>query len=356
MSQTVGIITMAKNEHDFINPWIEYHYKLGFSHFYILVDNIDSIQPKYIIDEKYNKFVSLITANDDDITQYFDTNFINSECHNSKFLHELLNHKIIYKNLINEDWITAVGIDQYIYMNGDTIQNYLLNIDNSCDQIMFPWSFALFNNTDSNYDNFLENIQLYNIFFCSWSGTSNGMIKTKNLKKIALHSHSYDSITEFQKIYIFDEYFIFKSDFNIYDIFDIMKKKMLTNSFDKFKISSFHILLRNINECYIKKLFSWNTDETNNSKIILDLVNSINNNITDYKFDGRNIIPCEKNEKQNNTLIDINPYLLELKIPELECKNSSEHYDNLIFKKLEMYNISKEKFDNWKKNTFINDI
>ncbi len=71
MSQTVGIITMAKHEHDFINPWIEYHYKLGFNHFYILVDNIGYKQSEYIIDEKYKKNVSLIYVDDDDIIKYY---------------------------------------------------------------------------------------------------------------------------------------------------------------------------------------------------------------------------------------------------------------------------------------------
>ena len=41
---SVSIVTMVKHEHDFINAWIEYHYKLGFSHFYILVDNITEKQ------------------------------------------------------------------------------------------------------------------------------------------------------------------------------------------------------------------------------------------------------------------------------------------------------------------------
>ena len=40
MTKNVSIFSMIKFEHDFINQWIEYHLEIGFSHFYLLIDNI----------------------------------------------------------------------------------------------------------------------------------------------------------------------------------------------------------------------------------------------------------------------------------------------------------------------------
>ena len=96
--ESVGIITMAKYEHDFINPWIEYHSNIGFNHFYILVDNINYKQLDYIIDSKYINNVSLIYVDNDDLNKYFTKDIINSELHKGCYLHELVNCKIIYES------------------------------------------------------------------------------------------------------------------------------------------------------------------------------------------------------------------------------------------------------------------
>jgi hypothetical protein len=348
MSHTAGIITLVKHEHDFINQWVEYHIHLGFSHFYILVDNIGYKQPDYVIDEKFKNKVSLIYTDDDDVKQYL--NEVESSWHKSGILHELINHKITYKNLINEDWVTAVGVDQFIYMHGDTIQDYLLNIDESCDQIIVPWTFCIYNNYNCDFSNFLENINSYNYEYGVHLGHSNGMIRTNNLKRLHYNSHSFISKTEKQNIYIINEYFMFNSELDTFKVFDIAQKKIDSDSFDKIKINSFHIQLRNINESYIKGFFVWNNEQyTLNA--MNELANNINNNITDYESIHRDIVPCEKNKIKNKT-INIDPNLLELKIPKLECKNSSEHYNNLILEKLQTYNVNKELFENWKNNTF----
>ena len=42
MNNSVAIITLVKYEHDFINQWLEYHLKIGFSHFYLIIDKIVS--------------------------------------------------------------------------------------------------------------------------------------------------------------------------------------------------------------------------------------------------------------------------------------------------------------------------
>ena len=53
VKQTCCICCCIKNEHDFINRWLEYHIKIGISHFYLLVDNVYDEQEPYIIDKKF---------------------------------------------------------------------------------------------------------------------------------------------------------------------------------------------------------------------------------------------------------------------------------------------------------------
>ena len=57
------MITIVKNEHDFIEQWIEYNISLGIEHFLVLVDNIFYEQKKYDICDKVCQFdVALING------------------------------------------------------------------------------------------------------------------------------------------------------------------------------------------------------------------------------------------------------------------------------------------------------
>jgi hypothetical protein len=347
---------MAKNEHDFINPWVEYHLKIGFSYFYILVDNICEKQPEYIIDEKFKEFVTLIYAEENDIAEYFcelgsSLTEILKNHHYSILPHALVNHKIVYKNIIKEDWCTTIGIDQYIYLNGNTIQDYLSNINDDCTQIIVPWSFCCINTYDSNFDNFLENFHLYKSEYAGTNGHSNGLIKTKNLFALDHSTHSFISKTELQKIYIIDEYFEFNKSLHIFDIFCIVQKKLDIRTFDNLKISSFHFIIRNVNEIFIKNLFSWGKLNIETFQIILyqisqDIKNNTKKCLIDYNLIQRlNIVKDKRN--------DFSEKLFELELSLMETKNSSEYYDNLLLKELFNYDVIKEEFDLWKKTLFV---
>jgi hypothetical protein len=344
---TASIITLAKHEHDFINAWIEYHYKIGFNHFYVLVDNITEKQKKYVIQEQFKHCVSFIYTNDADIHFYKASLQVEQE-HLSGVLHELLNNKIVNTGIIKEEWVTALGIDQYFYLNGNnTIQEYLNKIEEKCTQIIFPWSFCFFNNNNSKFDNFLENCKSYKNVY-GWEGHSNGLIRRCNLSKMNGNSHSFESRTPKQKVFIINEYYIMPSNLDTYYFFDIVQQKLNTLPFDKIKISSFHILLRNVNEYFIKPRLCWNcknkNNEEENNSYFYNLSLNIKNNTNIEKVNGRHGV----NETRNVLL----EKQIQLKFPKLAITNGSEHYDTLILNKLSHYGIQKEEFEVWKKNFF----
>jgi hypothetical protein len=351
---SASIISLLKYEHDFINPWVEYHIKLGFSHFYLLIDNIFEKQPEYIIEDKLKAHVTLINIDENDVIHYFGQTpqEIIQWVHASYMHHNLINKKIIDINIINEDWVTSIGVDQYIYLNGDTIQNYLLNINDSCTQIIFPWSFCCYNTDDSNNDVFLENIKLYKNDYGKKTGHSNGMIRRQNLLSINQNSHSFLSKTPTQQIFITNEYFEMSSELPTLHVFDICQIKLNTICFYDIKMTSFHMLLRNINEYFIKSYIFWafNNDTIENNMYLLayDIKNNTKT-ILNSNPGGRDRHIAYMNMSENIFLSN----QVELKLPLLECKNTSNNYEELILNKLSKYNITKEEFNTWKTYLFL---
>jgi hypothetical protein len=266
-------------------------------------------------------------------------------------MHQLINHKIIYKNIINQEWVTAIGVDQFIYLNGYTISEYLTSIQPFCTQVIFPWSFCCYNNTDSKIDNFLENISLYHNTYKGYaesgSGASNGMVRTKNL--LALHddSHSFISKTPRQIIFIVNEYYYgMPNILTTTSIFKIANEKLDTTHFYNLKISSFHIILRNVNEYFIKSIFGY-SECVNNSKYLYLLSECIKDN-SRYILD----LPIQSNRLPYMLNIKDNPFVdwsINLKIPVIENKNSTEYYENIISSGLGIYGITKKQYNNWKK-------
>lgn len=340
---SVGIVTMVKHEHDFINAWIEYHYKIGFSHFYILVDNLTEKQKDYVIEEQYRQCVTLIHTNHADIN-FYNEYIQNEGVHLSGILHELLNTKIVKTGIIKEKWVTAIGVDQYVYLNGNTIQEFLNNIEEKCTQVIFPWSFSFFNNNNSNFDNFLENCKSYKNVY-GWEGHSNGIIRTCNLSKMNNNSHSFESKTPKQKVFIIDEYYIMPSILDCIH-FGTVEQKLNTLPFDKIKISSFHIMLRNVNESFIKHRLCWNRTKQHHR-------DEINNHFFNLSLSIKNNSNIEKhNRGTNETRNVLLEKQIELKFPKLEIKNGSEHYDMLILNQLNKHGVQKEDFEVWKNNFF----
>jgi len=339
-NNTASIITLVKYEHDFINQWIEYHYKLGFGHFYIIIDNIVEEQPDYEIDHTFKDNVTLIKCNQDTIIKKFgytvqEFNNKHGYRHISYFLHELLNTEIIYNNIIKEDWVTAVGLDQFIYLNGETIQHYLSNIHETCTQIFFPWSISAYNNQDMPYDNLMKNIHTYNCSYNKTTGHSNAMIRVSDLQAISSNSHSFISKNIYQKIYIIDEYYTApKEILDIFSYFRIAEEKMNKLDLYSLKMSSFHIMLRNIDEIIIKNCLFWNMDNNNFNTLINDVQNKIYNLNTAINRQKLLVVNHDKT---------VNNYLCNLQIPDLNYLNTNNQY-----KKLYMNYITEEQLNMWK--------
>jgi hypothetical protein len=327
MNNTFAIVSMLKYEHDFLNPWIEHHINIGFTHFYLLIDNITKLQLDYIIDEKFKDKVSLFNCDkNDDLLSNSDKSII---------MHNNLNTKIYTQNIIKEDWVIAIGIDQYMYLNGNTIQEYIYNINELCSQIVIPWSLCVFNKNDNTYSNFLENINNYHIGYNTGYGHANGLMRTSNLSEILIDSHFCVSKTETQSIYILNEYFEMPSRPNTWGIFNIIQDKLNNILFEDLQIGTFHIMLRNINEIFIKSYFYWNFDKL--EEAMNKLAYSIKNNTYD------NLLPLKRIYNINSNKVNI-----KLKFKNLESINTSTYYDNLIMEHLVNYNITKDEYDIWK--------
>jgi hypothetical protein len=343
---TVAIVTVVMHEHDFINPWLEYHTKIGVDHFYILVDNSSYQQKEYFIEDDFSKMVTFIYLQ----KQNFDCKM--------SLIHNSLNTEIILKNIIKEEWTTVIAIDQYLCLKSNTISNYLSTIDDDCTQIIFPWSFSFFNKNDTLCDNFLKNIHSYHYTYGNdtihngKAGHCNGLIRTKNMHTLHNGTHHFLSKTATQKVYIINEYFLKESHIDQWSLFDIIEKKMSEIKIENINIHSFHFILRNINETYIKDFFYWKKEEDNNHYYIFEnTARLVKTNKYTCLCKGRFIYECEQDEKICK-VINTDKYLLDLKVPELKYNNSNEHYSQLIMNELKKFDITREEFDQWKNNTF----
>ena len=121
------IFTNIKNEHNYIEQWIEYHIRLGFNRF-ILFEDYDSRSHKRIL----NKYKNVT-----DIILYSDILKGNSE-----EFKDLTCFKYITNNYTDIDWLIKLDPDEYIIMpNKDTIDDMLYNIDEKYSQITLFWKF-----------------------------------------------------------------------------------------------------------------------------------------------------------------------------------------------------------------------
>ena len=338
VNDTCAIISMMKHEHDFINQWIEYHIKIGFSHFYLLIDNLTDKQSDYIIEDNFKGTVTLIDCNPKILHKHWGDSvdkFRKAEHHESYFMQYLLNVELIESNIITEHWVTAIGIDQFIYLNGNTIQEYIKTIDESCTQVIMPWSICAFNNKNICYDNLMENVHLYSGHYNGTKGHSNGLIRTSNLRKISGDSHHFISKCPEQKVYIIDEYFTMPANLQTQKIFEICHTKLQKIPLNMLTISSFHIMLRNVNEAFVKEFAYWGKNNMDS------MINNISNNTIDYH--GRLSLL---------RWLGTMP-VLNIISPKLAIMNKRTHYEYILEKLLEKHNISLDRFYKWVTNTIL---
>jgi len=135
---TSCILTVIKNEQEYLDEWISYHLNLGIEHIFIFED-IDSESHKEICD-KYEK----VTLNSIDIV--LDQNNKNmalinkSTKHRSAHIIYLKNGLSYLKNNYKYNWCFIIDIDEFITFENlnDNIQN-ILNLYKEYDAFTIEW-------------------------------------------------------------------------------------------------------------------------------------------------------------------------------------------------------------------------
>ena len=135
---TSCILTVIKNEHEYLDEWIKYHLDLGIDHIFIFED-IDSDSHKYITD-KYDK-VSLdsisIILNDNDMQKIIE--WKQTKKHNPQEIYFpkcLLYIKQHYKY----DWCFVIDVDEYITFEtfNDNLK-HILTLFQNYDAFILQW-------------------------------------------------------------------------------------------------------------------------------------------------------------------------------------------------------------------------
>lgn len=112
---SVAIVVRALYENIYIQHFINYHLQLGISHIYIL---FEENQPELNI---INPNVTIVT-------------------HSYKGDHTLQHANTLISS-VDYDWVLAIDMDEYLYLNGyDTICEFLDTVPPKINQISFHWA------------------------------------------------------------------------------------------------------------------------------------------------------------------------------------------------------------------------
>ena len=136
---TSCILTIIKNEHQYLDEWIKYHLNLGVSHIFIFED-IDSLSHKEITD-KYSSFVTLNPISN--LLKEHEIKLVNklkeTKATNPQFIY--LEKAIWYiKNNFNYNWCFVIDVDEFITLENTTDKLInLLDIYKEYDAVLLQW-------------------------------------------------------------------------------------------------------------------------------------------------------------------------------------------------------------------------
>ena len=335
---TFAIFTTLKFEHSYINQFIEHHLNLGFNFFYLIVDNLDPthIQNDYnlIIKDEFKSFVKLYNMSTDYYIQ-------NTQLTIHDYFISYFNNTILQD--IKEDWVLVLGCDSFMYFDGDTVHNYVKNLNSNIFQISFPM-YMLYNLNNINYDDLCHTLNNYYTIPAMYMYS---MARVNNIKCLDRTSHYFLSTSNDHVIYLpdnkninihnnninFDE-LLCKSSFNIFDINH-------TNFF------AFHFYFRCYDELIIKDLLYWNLINNNKKQsfklLLLDCINEqkltkeifLKNNYGGSRI--KHIMSLSEHLKLNNITENFN-------IINFKNFNNEIYNTELIENILKEINISKEEY------------
>ena len=124
----VALFCVFRNEHIYINEFIEHYLNLGFNHIY-LIDNSSNDKLDNILNPKFKSDVSIIDIRSENVID----NFSDYQIKLYTSLYNIFNFKY--------DWLAFFDIDEFLILHKDNnIQEYLnRDIFKNVDQIHVNW-------------------------------------------------------------------------------------------------------------------------------------------------------------------------------------------------------------------------
>ena len=122
----ICIVTVIKNEQNYLEEWIKYHLNLGIDHIFIFED-IGS-KSHYEITSKYNK----VSLNNINILRPIDK----CELRQIAYFQEAIQW---IKNNYNYDWCFAIDCDEYITLEDKNNIKSILDLYSDYDAVMLQW-------------------------------------------------------------------------------------------------------------------------------------------------------------------------------------------------------------------------
>lgn len=346
MTTTYAIATVVKNEHDYIGQFVEYHWNLGFTHFYILVDNIIYEEPNYqvCIDEKYLKHITFYYLDKSFDPKYYN-DIINNKRRSSHYWIAYFNKHVL--PIIKEDWILIIGLDSFMYFDGKSVNEYMLNanIRPETTQIAFPWC-VVENMGNKRVDYFCEEITDLYVREKPWDH-SYTMGKVSKIKNLNISTHGFFSKDDEQLIYICDNtYMNAPSDVNVWDIFKKIQFSILHENHPK--NYSIHFMFRNYDEIIIKDFFYFrNAEPCLKSDSLRKLI--INKEFSQYRLSSNTNRLGRVLDSLKEKYVKV-PFKLNNNF-KLTIPNKHIYTKNIIKQLLEANDITQEQYD-----SFINDM
>jgi hypothetical protein len=323
---------LVKNEHDYINQFLEHHINIGFEFFYLIIDNLAYTQIDYmdtIADEFKNK-IKLFYLDTDFVSELWKDNALNNCVDYCVFIQYF--NTIVFP-LIDSEWICVNAVDSFIYFNNRTIDEFFNNIREDVDQIAIPW-LVLLNVDDTENEDFLHNMdKYYNIthnhtFACA---------KTSNVLGFTYTDHFLLSKKKPQIIYSpINDTYIETADKNLSSIV-FPKSTFNVQSLSSSSIFSIHVMLRNYDEFIIKDYFSWKVINETNRNALEKLIKNVD--FASYR---------ETSKSRRCDLIFLNSTKInncELKIQNYKYKNTKKYCELLIQNVLDNINSDTNEYN-----------
>ena len=122
----ICIVTVIKNEQNYLEEWIKYHLNLGIDYIFIFED-VGS-KSHYEITSKYNK----VSLNNINILRPIDK----CELRQIAYFQEAI---YWIKNNYNYDWCFAIDCDEYITLEDKNDIKSILDLYSDYDAVMLQW-------------------------------------------------------------------------------------------------------------------------------------------------------------------------------------------------------------------------